>query len=164
MRTRQHLYFMLLVALCAVLQTTLIQFAIPDYLRPDLFLSTVVLLGLFLGPVWGSLYAFFLGYLEDLFCGSMVGLFMFSRMVIYLAALFLSGQFYARSALAQGLLIALLGVLDAVIVEVLSLIFTQTSPFQLSNLWVIFPRSLSSGVAGVLLFPILRRIWEEKER
>jgi len=159
----RHIIMILGVVFLAALQTTLIPLLLPGWVHPDFLLAVTVLAGLFMSPATGSVYAFGMGYLQDLLTGSMVGLFTFDRVVIYLLAYWLAGQFYAKSAYAQVVLIAVVVVLDHVLLLVLSAIFTGGEAFA-SPLWHLIPRSICTALAGLILFYPLSILWEGAQR
>jgi len=160
---RKHLIFVISALVLAVIQTTLVPLVLPAWLRPDFLLILVVLLGLFAQPATGAVYAFGLGYLQDLLTGSMPGLFTFDRLVIYIAAYWLSGQFYARSPFAQALLVALLSVTDYFLIWLLSAIFSGGDALGLP-FWQMLPRSIVCALIGLLLYFPLDILWEGGER
>ncbi|GEM_PF-2354332 len=160
---RKHLIFVISTLVLAVLQTTLVPLLLPEWLRPDFLFVVIVLLGLFLQPMTGSIYTFGMGYLQDLLMGTMAGLFIVDRLVIYLAAYWLAGQFYAKSALAQAALVALLSVLDYLLIWLLSAIFSGGDAFSVP-LWHLFPRAISNAIMGLALYYPLRILWEGGER
>jgi len=97
--------------------------SIVDMDATGLFARNNVLAGVFLDPATGAVYAFGAGYLADLLGGETVGVFMFDRMIIFMAANILSKQFYARNALAQLLLTALLAFVEILFIMLLSSVF-----------------------------------------
>ena len=163
MNLRSHMIFIFSALVLAVLQTTLVPLLLPVWLRPDLLLVLVVLLGLFLQPAPGSAYAFGLGYLQDLLTGTMTGLFVFDRLVIYLAAYWLSGQFYAKSAWTQAIIVGILSIADYILVWTLSAIFSGGEAATVA-LWMVIPRALSSALFGLVLFFPLSILWEGGQR
>lgn len=162
-KLQRHLLFVLFVFVLAVLQTTLVPMLLPGWLHPDMLMATVVLTGLFFQPASGALYAFGLGYLQDLMTGSMVGLFTFDRLVIYLAGYWLAGQFYAKSAPAQAILVGMLSIFDFFLLWLLGSIFSGGESI-VPSFWQVIPRSVSSAVFGLALFFPISMIWEGGQR
>ncbi len=159
----RHVILILAVVLLAALQTTLIPMLLPEWIHPDLLLAVTVLVGLFMRPAAGSIYAFGMGYLQDLLTGSIIGLFTFDRVVIFLLAYWLAGQFYAKSASAQALLVAVMAMLDYFLLLLLFTVFTGGEAFS-APLWHLIPRSLCSALAGLILFYPLSILWEGAQR
>ncbi len=156
---QKHILFFLLIMLCAVIQTTL-TVLLPAPLQPDLLLALVILAGLYMNPAVGSVYAVGIGYLQDLLTLSIVGLFMLGRVIIYILGNRLSHEFYAKSAPAQVIVIFLLGIVDTILIFVLSAIFGQDAHFKWYMLWHTPLRSLTTALFGVPLFFVIKKIWE----
>lgn len=156
---QKHILFFLLIMLCAVIQTTL-TVLLPAPLRPDLLLALVILAGLYMTPAVGSVYALGIGYLQDLLTLSIVGLFMLERVIIYILGNRLSHEFYAKSAPAQFVIIFLLGLVDAVLLFILTSIFGQDAHFKWYMLWHVPLRSISTALFGVPLFFVVKKISE----
>lgn len=157
MSWRQHLELVGLILVCAVVQTTLTA-RLWGGAQPDLLLAATGLMGLFFSPVTGSLYACGTGYLQDLLSGGVVGTFMFVRVIVFLLAKRLSKQFYAKSAMAQFVIIVLLAVVDATLAAILTAIFGEGSSLTGSLIWHIPLRAIATALAGLPLYYIIRVI------
>ncbi len=83
--TRLAIYF-LLGFLAMLLQTTVIHWCLPAGLKPDLLLILVIYLGINEPIRRGSVLAYTLGCLQDVFAGSYLGLYGFVFLVTFLAA------------------------------------------------------------------------------
>jgi rod shape-determining protein MreD len=154
---QQHFLMVILILACAVAQTTL-TVLLWKGAQPDLLLAVVVLAGLYLGPVAGSLYAFGMGYISDLLTGGVVGIFMFDRVVIYVLANRMSHLFYAKSAAAQFIVIVLLSIVDTLIVLLLSLIFGQGLVIRETQALYLPIRAIVTALAGMPLYFIIKWI------
>lgn len=159
MSWQRHIMLLCIILACAVIQTTL-TVLLWKGAQPDLLLATVVLFGLFLNPATGAVYAFGMGYLQDILTGGTVGIFMTDRVIIYILANRLSHQFYAKSAAAQFVLIALLTIADAIIVTVLSSIFGQGVVLSESQIWHIPVRAIVTALMGMPLYFLIKWLWE----
>lgn len=158
----RHFTFIGAALLIAVLQTTVEAMILPGWMQPDMLLATVVLLGLFLQSPSGSAYAFGIGYLMDLLTGCVTGTYAFERILIFLAAYWLNGQFYAKSPLVQGLMVLVLAIVDYILIWVLTSVF-GTEGVGL-HLWEMVPRSIFSGIVGFALYYPLSIVWEGGQR
>lgn len=159
MRWQSHALFILMVLACAVAQITLIP-RMWEGARPDLLLAVVILLGLFQSPATGSLYSFGIGYLNDILTGSVMGLFMFERVLMFTLGSRLSQQFYAKSAPAQFIIILILSILDVFVRGLLGLIFGQGNTFT-GNLILTTPlRAFMTALMGMPLFLALKLIFD----
>jgi len=156
---QRHVALLCLILAIAVVQTTL-TVLLWRGAQPDLLLATLILFALYMNPATGSIYAFGMGYLQDILTGGTVGIFMTGRIVIYILANRLSHQFYAKSAAAQFLLIALLTVADAIIAAILSAIFGQSVVLHEAIVWHVPLRAVITALMGMPLFYLIRWLWE----
>ena len=89
-------FFLLLVAgiLLLIVQTTWLSLFPVQRMRPDLLLIFTLYLAFLFPPFLGGILAFFTGYLMDLFSGNTLGLYAFSRTLVFFATQFLKERFY----------------------------------------------------------------------
>jgi rod shape-determining protein MreD len=142
-----------------ILQTTWLSFFPIQRIRPDLLLIFTLYLAFLFPPFLGGILAFFMGYLMDLFSGNTLGLYAFSRTIVFFATQFLKERFYLEgfsfqflfafifSILEGGLLLVLINGLDPVSFENL----------YLSSLTFLLPQSFCTGLASPFLFFLLKK-------
>ena len=145
--------------LLLILQTTWLSFSPVQRIRPDLLLIFTLYLAFLFPPFLGGILAFFMGYLMDLFSGNTLGLYAFSRTIVFFATQFLKERFYLEgfpfqflfafifSILEGGLLLVLINGLDPVSFENL----------YLSSLTFLLPQSFCTGLASPFLFFLLKK-------
>ena len=145
--------------LLLILQTTWLSFFPIQRIRPDLLLIFTLYLAFLFPPFLGGILAFFMGYLMDLFSGNTLGLYAFSRTIVFFATQFLKERFYLEgfpfqflfafifSILEGGLLLVLINGLDPVSFENL----------YLSSLTFLLPQSFCTGLASPFLFFLLKK-------
>jgi len=63
-------------------------------IRPDIVLIFTFYLGLSCRPISGGIVSFFVGYLMDLFSGNALGLYTFSRPLLFYGAHFFRTRFF----------------------------------------------------------------------
>jgi rod shape-determining protein MreD len=103
-----------------LLQTTLLPHVSVGRATPDLLLIMCVYLGLHQHSVAGAVGAFFLGYLQDAFSGSLVGLNAFSMSLIFTVVYLTSRRLWVDNAISKIVVVFLASLLKTV--AVLSLI------------------------------------------
>ncbi len=156
---RRILVPLLVGILLLTIQTTLLMALPIQRIRPDLILILIVYLGFAYPPVSGGILAFIFGYLTDLFSGNALGLFTFSRPLIFFAVQFFKGRFYLESPAAQ-----FLSALTSALVEGLLLLalLAGLNPDPLRHLFPLFvsfllPQALMTSFITPFLFPLFRR-------
>ncbi len=160
----RHLIFVVLVLALTVLQTTLVPIALPEWMQPDILLAVVVLMGLLQPRGIGSIYAFGIGYLMDLMIGVVLtGTFTLERLLLFLAAYWLNGQFYAKSPFIQFMVVTIMAILDYILLWILIAVFSGKGSDYI-ELWQMVPRALSSGLMGLALYYPLIILWEGGQR
>ena len=112
----KRILILLLAGLIAVVvQVTIFTWLPLGRFKPDLVLIVVLYIGFFLPPTEGGVLAFLLGYLEDLFAGSVLGLFTFARVVAWFLAKLASGVLHVKSTPAQTIFVAIYSGIDALV-------------------------------------------------
>ncbi|OGP61766.1 MAG: rod shape-determining protein MreD [Deltaproteobacteria bacterium RBG_13_47_9] len=156
---RRFILPFLVGVLLLTLQTTLLTSLPLRRFRPDLVLIFIIYLGLLYPPISGGLLAFTLGYLMDLFSGNSLGLFAFSRPVIFYLAQFFKGRFYLDNFSSQFLSVLIFTLFEGLMI--LSLL-TVLNPRPLDHLYPILltcflPQSFSTGLVTPFLFSLFNK-------
>jgi len=158
---KRNAILLLLGILFLTLQTTLLSYLPIQRIRPDIVLVLVLHWGLTLPPVSGGIHALFLGYLMDLFSGNSLGLFTFTRpLLFYLARLF-RGRLYLESLPSQSLFVFVFALFEAFLILILLSALNPASPGHLYPLFFRFflPQSFLTGMITPFLFFLLQKIF-----
>jgi len=142
-----------------VLQTTFLSSFPIQRIRPDILLIFTLYLAFLFPPIFGGILAFFMGYLMDLFSGNTLGLYTFSRPLVFLAAQFFKDRFYLEGFSFQFLFAFLFSLLEGLLIFML---MNALQPIPLGNLYPLFftillPQSFSTGLATPPLFFLFQR-------
>ncbi|MFO8058346.1 MAG: hypothetical protein R6V10_13730 [bacterium] len=121
---RQYAGVLLLAGIMVVIQTTLVP-ELSGVLFIDFIFVMVVLVGMFKDPVHGAIMAFLLGGFQDIMSGQIVGLFMTSRLLVFLAAQFLRSRVSLEKPAPQFAMGTGLGLADRLAIFVLCGIFSE---------------------------------------
>jgi rod shape-determining protein MreD len=143
------------------LQTTLLPWLPIQRIRPDIVLILVLYWGLTVPPVQGGILSFFLGYLMDLFSGNSLGLYTFSRpLLFYLAELF-KGRLYLEGVLSQFLFVFFFALFEGLLILIL---LSALNPVPLGNLYPLLftfylPQSFLAALISPALFLLLKKLY-----
>jgi rod shape-determining protein MreD len=145
--------------LLLIFQTTWLSFFPVQRIRPDLLLIFTLYLAFLFPPFLGGILAFFLGYLMDLFSGNTLGLYAFSRTIVFFATQFLKERFYLEGFSFQFLFAFLFSILEGGLLLVLinGLDPGSFENLYLSSLTFLLPQSFCTGLAALLLFPLFKK-------
>ncbi len=121
---RQYIGVLALACIVVVIQTTLAPF-FSSVLFIDFIFVMVVIIGMFKDPVHGSIMAFLLGGLQDIMSGQITGIFMTSRMAVFLAARFLRSRISPEEAMPRFTMGAGLGLMDRLVIVILYHLFSE---------------------------------------
>lgn len=133
-------------ALAAILQGVAGTF-VPQQFVPDLGFLLVVALGLsWRGFAGGVTLVALLGYLTDLISGSLIGQHAFLRMFVFIAARLGSRHLSLLGALPRALSVAALTAVNAVLMELLTTIFTNGSGFAVGALTGLLPQMVLNAL------------------
>jgi rod shape-determining protein MreD len=142
------------------LQATLLTSVSIQKIRPDIVLILVLYLGLSYPMVSGGIFAFFLGYLMDLFSGNTFGLYTFTRpLIFFCVAHFFKDRFYLEGFLSQFLFAFSLALVEGLLILILLNAVNPKPLGHLYPLWVtvLVPQSFSTG----LITPILSSLFKK---
>jgi rod shape-determining protein MreD len=158
---KRNAILLLLGILFLTFQTTLLSYLPIQRIRPDIVLVLILYWGLTFPPVSGGIHSLFLGYLMDLFSGNSLGLFTFTRpLLFYLAQLF-KGRLYLESLPSQSLFVFVFALLEGLLILIL---LSALNPAPLGNLYPLFfafflPQSFLTGMITPVLFFLLQKIF-----
>ncbi len=141
------------------LQSTLLMSLPIQRIRPDIVLVFIFYLGLAYPPISGGLFAFFLGYLMDLFSGNTFGLYTFSRPLIFFVAHFFRNRFYLEGFPFKFLFIFSFALLEGLLILVLLSGLNPVPVYKLYSSFFTFllPQSIVTGLITPILFPLFER-------
>jgi len=152
-------FFLLMIIVSLTLQTTLLALAPLQKGRPDLLLILTVYFGFSTSMVSGGLLAFFMGYLLDLFSGSVFGFYTFTRPLIFFATRLFRREFYWEGFSFQLVFVFTVAMLEGFF---LFLLLSGLSSHPLRNLFPamfthLLPQSFCTALITPLLFFVFRK-------
>ena len=154
------IYFFLLPFLSiilVILQSTITDVVFSGRLVFDLSLIVVIYAGFRLDLVRGSLLAFVMGFVFDCVAGSVLGLFTFIYVIIFLFSFFASGRLAAEKIY----IIALFSFLCAFLEDLMVILFYHLA-FKFDVLvnmcFVSIPKALIVGLFSPVFFYMMRRV------
>lgn len=154
----KHFFFYLILGLFfLVLQTSFISFVLPKHLQPDILLIIVFFVSFRFTNWNGVLTAFFLGYIVDLFSGSLLGTSSFSFVVISLLVYLLAKKIDFNSPYMRLIGGIILEAIYLFILLSLNYIFHE-SRMPLSVGSVVIPRVIITGLFSPFFIFIFERI------
>ena len=154
------IYYLLLPFLSiilVILQSTITDVVFSGRLVFDLSLIVVIYAGFRLDLVRGSLLAFVMGFVFDCVAGSVLGLFTFIYVIIFLFSFFASGRLAAEKIY----IIALFSFLCAFLEDLMVILFYHLA-FKFDVLvnmcFVSIPKALIVGLFSPVFFYMMRRV------
>ncbi len=138
------------IAIAALLvQTNILPYVAIGRATPDLLLIICVYLGLHQHSVGGAVSAFVLGYLQDAFSGSVVGLNAAGMCLVFIMVYFTSRRLWVDNAISKVVVVFLASVLKTVAVLTLVAVFMSAE-----GLWrAIFSYWFTEALLAALLSP-----------
>ena len=142
-----------------VFQATFLSFLPIQRIRPDLLLIFTLYLAFLFPPISGGILAFFLGYLMDLFSGNALGLYTFSRPIVFFAAQLLRERFYLEGFAFQFLFVFLFSLSEGIFISVLinALQAIPLGSFYPSFFTCLVPQAFFTGLVTPFLFFVFRK-------
>jgi rod shape-determining protein MreD len=163
---RTFLIFFAAAVAALLLQTTVWHWLPLGGAIPDLLLIICVYLGLHQHSVGGALGAFLLGYAQDSFSGSAVGLNAFAMSLVFTLVYLTSRRLWVDNTVSKVVLVFLASVIKTLVVVLLLAIFLSTD-----GVWTTLTRHLAiESTVVALLSPLVfsllahtRRVAEAEE-
>lgn len=147
-----------LMALAALLvQTTVLPQALFGRSSPDLLLILCVYLALRRHSVGGALGAFSLGYLQDTFSGSILGLNAFGMSVVFLLIYLTSRRLWVDNVISQIAVVFVASVVKTSTILVLVAVFVSIDGLGRTILSYLFTEALLASILSPAIFAILAR-------
>jgi rod shape-determining protein MreD len=144
---RAAFLFSVLAVTALVLQTVVLPHAAVGRATPDLLLIMCVYLGLHQHSVGGAVGAFLLGYLQDAFSGSVVGLNAFGMCLVFTVVYLTSRRLWVDNTISKFVVVFLASVLKTAAILALAALF-----MPVDGLW---HAVLSYLVIGAVLAALL---------
>ena len=138
-----------------LLQTSVLPQVSGGRATPDLLLIMCVYLGLHQHTVAGAVGAFFLGYLEDAFSGSLVGLNAFGMSLIFAIVYLTSRRLWVDNAISKIVVVFLASVLKTVAVLILVALFLSAEGVWRTMLGSLLIEGLLAAVLSPAVFALL---------
>ncbi len=153
MRTAVLLTMIVVAAL--LLQTTVLPLVAVGRATPDLLLIICVYLGLHQHSVAGAVIAFVLGYLQDAFSGSIVGLNAFGMSLVFTVVYLTSRRLWVDNAISKIVVVFLASVLKTCAILALIALFLSAG-----NLWAtvvnyLFIEAALAAILSPAVFAVL---------
>jgi rod shape-determining protein MreD len=154
---RAGILLTLFVVGALLLQTTLLPLAAIGRATPDLLLIMCVYLGLHQHTVGGAVGAFFLGYLQDTFSGSVVGLNAFGMCLVFTLVYLTSRRLWVDNAISKVVVVFLASLLKTLAVFALVAVFMSMEGLSNSVLRYLFGEAVLAAVLSPAIFAVLAR-------
>lgn len=148
-----------LFTLCAIsallLQTTILPLAAIGHATPDLLLIMCVYLGLHQHSVGGAVGAFFLGYLQDTFSGSVLGLNAFGMCLVFTVVYITSRRLWVDNAISKVVVVFLASVLKTVAIVLLVTLFLAVEGLWQTMLRYLVIEAVLAAMLSPAVFAVL---------
>jgi len=153
--TLKKIFFILLIAIVALLVQGGFKLVTNSFPARNLFLIIVVYLGFFEVSLLGAVLAFFVGLLIDLSGGVLIGPAAGAACLTYGLLAALSGRIFIESSAAIGVAVMFSALLNGSIVILIS---SQFAPGIFGFAWRLLGEALLSALFAPLIFPLLRKL------
>lgn len=140
-----------------LLQTTLLPLTALGRATPDLLLIICVYLGLHHHSVTGAVGAFLLGYMQDTFSGSVVGLNAFAMCLVFTLVYLTSRRLWVDNAISKIVLVFLASVLKTTAVLALIALFMSAANLWQSVANYLVLEAVLAGILSPAMFAVLAR-------
>ncbi len=152
---RAGILFALFAIMALLLQTTVLPLASIGRATPDLLLIMCVYLGLHQHTVGGAVGAFFLGYLQDTFSGSVLGLNAFGMCLVFTVVYITSRRLWVDNAISKVVVVFLASVLKTLAILALVAVFMSVEGLSHTVLRYLFIEAVLAAILSPAIFAVL---------
>jgi rod shape-determining protein MreD len=149
--------FSLLAVGALLLQTTVLPQALLGGASPDLLLIVCVYLALRRHSVGGALGAFGLGYLQDAFSGSVIGLNAFGMSLVFIVIYLTSRRLWVENTVSRVVAVFLASVVKTAAILVLVALFMSVEGLGSTILSYLLTDALLAAALSPAVFAVLSR-------
>jgi rod shape-determining protein MreD len=154
---RAGIFFALFTMTALLLQTSILPRLSIGRATPDLLLIMCVYLGLHQHTVGGAVGAFFLGYLQDTFSGSVVGLNAFGMCLVFTIVYLTSRHLWVDNAISKVVVVFLASVTKTLAILALVAVFMSVEGWSNSVVRYLFVEAALAAVLSPAIFAVLAR-------
>lgn len=155
---REALFLIVAGYITLALQTTVLSFALPSAVKPDLMLIVVGWAGLRTTYGLGVVFAFCAGLAVDLLSGSPFGLFALIYCLAFFGCAYVHAVFPLDDYVGWATTICVAALLAGLAVVVTRLVANPMGLGLMSGVWVVL-KSLSTAIAALVILPCLDGLW-----
>ena len=152
---RAALLFIVLAMTALLMQTTVLPVASVGRATPDLLLIMCVYLGLHQHSVGGAVGAFLLGYLQDAFSGSVVGLNAFGMCLVFTVVYLTSRRLWVDNTISKFVVVFLASLLKTMAMLVLAALFMSVEGLWHTVLQYLFIEAMLAAILSPAVFAVL---------
>ena len=152
---RAALLFAVLAMTALLVQTTVLPVASVGRSTPDLLLIMCVYLGLHQHSVGGAVGAFLLGYLQDAFSGSVVGLNAFGMCLVFTVVYLTSRRLWVDNTISKFVVVFLASLLKTMAILVLAALFMSVQGLGHTVLRYLFIEAILAAILSPAVFAVL---------
>lgn len=152
---RGAVFFGVLAVMALILQTSVLPWASVGRATPDLLLIMCVYLGLHQHSVGGALGAFFLGYLQDTFSGSVIGLNAFGMCLVFTIVYLTSRRLWVDNAISKVVVVFFASLLKTMAILALIALFMSVEGLWSRMLGYLFIEGALAAVLSPAVFAVL---------
>jgi rod shape-determining protein MreD len=152
---RTAISFVTIALIALLLQTTVLPLAAIGRATPDLLLIICVYLGLHQHSVAGAFGAFVLGYLQDTFSGSVIGLNAFGMCLVFILVYLTSRRLWVDNAISKVVLVFLASVLKTLAILAAAAVFMSIEGLWKKMLGYLVTEAILAAILSPAVFAIL---------
>ncbi len=152
---RGGVLFVVIAVAALLLQTAVLPLFAIGRATPDLLLIICVYLGLHQHSVAGAVGAFVLGYLQDTFSGSVVGLNAFAMCLVFTMVYLTSRRLWVDNAVSKVVVVFLSALLKTVAIFALAAVFMSVNGGWQTMLGYLFIEAVLAAVLSPAVFAVL---------
>lgn len=152
---RAAFLFAVLAVTALLLQTTVLPVAAVGRATPDLLLIMCVYLGLHQHTVGGAVGAFMLGYLQDSFSGSVVGLNAFGMCLVFITVYLTSRRLWVDNTISKFVVVFLASLLKTMAILVLAALFMSVQGLWHTVVRYLLTEAILAAILSPAVFAVL---------
>lgn len=147
--------YILIGIVFSVVESSLLSFVPAEFLKPDVAIPLIIYTAFFLPPQTGLIVSVIMGIIQEILSTSPPGSLMFSKVLIFLLALFFKNKLYIDSKYSFSYICAGAVLCESLIYIFLSWLAKGESKHIFNVLFFMLPNAVFTGFLAIFIFSFI---------
>jgi len=139
-------------------ESSFLSFLSVDFFKPDFGMPLVIYTAFFLGPQIGLVTSLLIGFMQEVFSNAPHGAIVFTKMSIFLIAIFLRNKIYIESKYSFALICSGSVIIESFLFLLLSYLSRGEAANAINILFYTIPNAIFTGLFSIFIFTLINYV------